>query len=119
MDNKEFARRLEKRTRRFAVAVIRLSSSLPNTPEARVIRNQLTKAGTSVGANYHEANRTRSRADFRSRIKICASEASESLYWMEVIIEVGWMDTEHIKSLYKECNELLSIFSAVVRSRDS
>ncbi len=119
MDNKEFARKLEKRTRRFAVEIIRLSPSLPNTPEARVIRNQLTKAGTSVGANYREANRTRSRADFRSRIKICTSEASETMYWMEVIIEVGWLEAERINSLYKECNELLSIFSAVVRSRDS
>ena len=119
MDNKAFARDLEKRTRRFAVEIVRLSASLPNTPEARVVRNQLTKAGTSVGANYREANRTRSRADFRSRIKICTSEASEAMYWMEIIMEVGWLDTERVKPLYNECNELLSIFSAVVRSSGS
>jgi len=49
MDNKEFSRQLEKRTRAFAVRIIRLSSELPNTPEGRVIKYQLTKAGTSVG----------------------------------------------------------------------
>jgi len=52
MDNKEFAKELEKRTRKFAVSIIRLSTALPNTPEARVIRNQITKSGTSIGANY-------------------------------------------------------------------
>jgi len=52
MDNKEFAKELEKRTRKFAVKVIHLSSRLPNTPEAVVIRKQITKSGTSIGANY-------------------------------------------------------------------
>ncbi|MCK5033059.1 MAG: four helix bundle protein [Calditrichia bacterium] len=78
MDNKEFAKKLEKRTRKFAIQIIKLSAKLPNTPEERVVRNQITKAGTSIGANYREANRARSKADFRSRIKICESEASET-----------------------------------------
>ena len=60
MDNREFARQLEIRTRKFAIRVIKLSAMLPNTPEGRVIRNQITKAGTSVGANYREANRVSS-----------------------------------------------------------
>ena len=57
MNNKEFGKELEKRTKKFAVRIIRLSVRLPNTPEARVVRYQMTKAGTSVGANYREANR--------------------------------------------------------------
>jgi four helix bundle protein len=72
-----FAIDLEKRTRDFAVRIIRLSSKLPNTPEGRVIRNQITKSATSMGANYREANRSRSKADFKNRISICESEASE------------------------------------------
>ena len=115
MDNKEFARSLEKRTRRFAVQVIRLSSSLPKTTEAGVIRKQITKAGTSVGANYREANRSRSRADFRSRIKICASEASETQYWIEIIVEAGWLDWEAVKPAYEECSELLALFSSAAQ----
>ncbi|MBN1349647.1 four helix bundle protein [candidate division KSB1 bacterium] len=77
MENKEFAKALEKRTRKFAVSIIGLSTNLPNTTEARVIRNQLTKAGSSIGANYREANRSRSKPDFRSKIRICESEASK------------------------------------------
>jgi four helix bundle protein len=52
MDNKEFSKELEKRTRKFAVRIIRLSIRLPDTPEARVVKTQITKAGTSIGANY-------------------------------------------------------------------
>ena len=91
MDNKEFAKKLEKRTQKFAVRIIRLSAKLPNTPEARVIRNQMTKAGTSIGANYREANRARSKADFRNKIAICESEASETQYWLKVIEETKWL----------------------------
>ena len=78
MDNKEFSKKLEKRTRKFAVRIIRLSAALPNTPEGMVVRNQVTKAGTSIGANYREANRARSRRNFKNKIKICESEASET-----------------------------------------
>ena len=58
--------------------IIRLSTGLPNTPEGMVVKNQITKSGTSIGANYREANRARSRADFKNKIKICESEASET-----------------------------------------
>ena len=112
MDNKEFARKLEKRTREFAVRIIRLSSSLPNTPEARVIRSQITKSGTSVGANYREANRARSKADFKNKIKICESEASETQYWLEIVVEVEWLSWAKVKWEYTECGELLGIFTS-------
>ncbi|MGD9307452.1 MAG: four helix bundle protein, partial [Desulfobacterales bacterium] len=76
------SKKLEERTKKFAVRIIRLSTSLPNTPEAMVVRNQLTKAGTSGRANYREANRARSRADFINKIKICESASSETQYWI-------------------------------------
>ncbi len=113
MDNREFGRKLEKRTREFAVRIIRLSAALPNTPEARVIRTQLTKAGTSIGANYREANRTRSRADFRNKIDICEGEASETLYWLEMIADLGRAEGEELTSLTKEADEFLAIFSSI------
>jgi len=75
-DIKNFAKQLEERTKQFAIDIIRLSSSLPNTPEGRAVRTQMTKAGTSVGANYREANRARSKADFRNKIAISETEAS-------------------------------------------
>ncbi|HUT45581.1 MAG TPA: four helix bundle protein [Sedimentisphaerales bacterium] len=112
MDNKEFAKQLEKRTREFAVRIIRLSSTLPNTPEARIIRSQMTKSGTSIGANYREANRARSKADFKNKIKICESEASETQYWLEIIVKVKWLSWAKVKWEYEECSELLGIFTS-------
>jgi len=113
MDNKEFAKKLEKRTRKFAVQIIRLSTKLPNTPEGRAIRHQITKSGTSIGANYREANRARSRADFKNKIDICESEASETQYWLEVIVEVEWLSWDEVRPEYQECGELLAIFTSI------
>jgi four helix bundle protein len=113
MDNREFSRELEKRTKQFAVRIIKLSAKLPNTPEARVIKTQMTKAGSSVGANYREANRARSKADFRNKIRICESEANETQFWLEVIAEVGWLSLEDIKSDYDESSELLALFTSI------
>ena len=113
MDNKEFSKELEKRTQKFAVRTIRLSLALQNTPEGKVIKNQSTKSGTSVGANYREANRASSKPDFKNKIKICESEASETQYWMEVIREAKWLPWEKIKSDDEECSELLAIFTSI------
>ncbi|MBC8469119.1 MAG: four helix bundle protein [Planctomycetes bacterium] len=112
MDNKEFARELENRTRDFAVRIIQLSRTLPNTPESKVIKTQITKSGTSIGANYREANRARSKADFRNKIKICEGEASETQYWLEIIVKLNWLSREKVKWEYEECGELLGIFTS-------
>jgi four helix bundle protein len=117
MDNKEFAKELEKRTRKFAVRIIKLSTKLPNSPEGGEIRRQITRSGTSVGANYREANRARSRADFKNKIAICESEASETQYWLEVIVEVEWLTWEQLKPEHEECSELLAIFTSIGRRK--
>ena len=117
MERKQFAKDLEKRTRKFAVQIIRLSITLPSSPEGIVVRNQITKSGTSIGANYREANRSRSRTDFKNKIKICESEASETQYWLEIIIETGWLTWEKIKPEYEECSELLAIFTSIGKSK--
>ena len=116
MELKDFAKDLEKRTRKFTVQIIRLSMKLPKTPEGMVIRNQITKSGSSIGANYREANRSRSKADFRNKIKICESEASETQYWLEVIVETEWLSRDEIKTEYNECSELLALFTAIGKS---
>ena len=119
MDNKEFSKKLEERTKKFAIRIIKLSTKLPNTPEGKVIRNQITKAGTSVGANYREANRSRSKADFANRIKISESEASETVYWLEIIKDMNWIGIEEIKLDLIEANELLAIFTSIGKSLKS
>jgi four helix bundle protein len=89
--------------------------NLPDTPEGRVVRNQLTKAGTSIGANYREANRARSKADFRNKMKICEGEASETQYWLEIIIDIEWNSWDDLQLEYDECSELLAIFTSIGR----
>ena len=113
MDNRAFSKELETRTRKFAVRIIKLSSKLPNTPEARAVRTQITKAGSSIGANYREANRARSKADFRNKIRICESEANETQFWLEVVAEVGWLSWNEIISDYDESSELLGFFTSI------
>lgn len=113
MDNKAFAKELEQRTRKFAIAVLKLSAELPDTAEGRVIRGQISKAGTSIGANYREANRARSRADFINKVKICESESSETQYWIEVIANMGWLSWDRVREIYTEGGELLALFSSI------
>ncbi len=116
MTNKEFAEKLEKRTREFAVQIIKLSSRLPKTSEGQVVRTQLTKSGTSIGANYREANRARSTADFRSKMRICEGECSETQYWQKVIVEAELLDWKQVKPIYDECSELLAVFTSALDS---
>ena len=113
MNNKDFARQLEKRTRRFTIWVIRMSSGLPNTPEGRVVRYQISKSSSSIGANYREANRARSRADFKNKIGICEGEASETIYWLEIIIESGLKNDDEMTNLFLEAKEILAIFTSI------
>jgi len=113
MDNKEFSKQLEYRTKKFAIRIINLSTSLSSSPEGRVLKNQITKSGTSIGANYREANRSRSKADFRNKIKICESEASETVYWLEIIIDLNWIDSQKTQLILAESIEILAIFTAI------
>jgi len=113
MDNKEFGKKLEERTKKFAISIIKLSTSLPNTIEGKVVRNQITKSGTSVGANYREANRSRSKSDFKNKISICETEASETGYWLEIIGEMNWIEKLILDPVHTEANELLAIFTSI------
>ena len=113
MNNKEFSKQLEIRTKKFAIEIIKLSATLSYNSENKVIRNQITRSETSIGANYREANRARSKADFLNKIKICESEASETYYWLELIIDLSWVELEKVKPILKEADELLAIFTSI------
>ena len=113
MENKEFSKQLEKRTKDFAISIIKLSVELPNTSEGKVIKNQISKSGTSIGANYRESNRSRSKAYFKNKIKICESEASETVYWLEIIDSLKWLTTHETELITTEASELLAIFTSI------
>lgn len=113
MGNKEFGKQLEERTKKFAITIIKLSISLPKTAEGNVLKNQITKSGTSIGANYREANRARSKADFRNKIKICESEANETIYWLEIINDLYANNMNELTLIKKEATEILAIFTSI------
>ena len=110
---------LEKRTKQFALRIIAFVATLPQTKACAVIEYQLVKAGTSVGANYREANRAESRADFIHKIAIVEKESSESCYWIELCDEAGFGDIAQRNWLLQESRELLAIFTSVGRSTKS
>jgi four helix bundle protein len=113
MNNKDFGIQLEKRTRKFAVKIIKLAAKLPDSPEGKVIRYQLTKAGTSIGANYREANRSRSNNEFKSKIKICEFESNETIYWLMIIEDIKSVANEDLEWLLQESNEFLALFTSI------
>ena len=103
---------LEQRTKRFALAIIRFCSSLPRNREADVLGRQLLRSATSIGANYREANRGVSRADFVNKIGIVQKEAAETQYWLELLIESS-IAAEKANPLHSEASELLAIFTSI------
>ena len=107
---------LSNRTKAFALRVIKLANALPNTPVARVIRDQLLRSGTSVGANYRAAKRGKSTADFISKMGTVEEEADESMYWMELIVEAGLMEEKLVSELYREADEILAMVVASIKT---
>ena len=100
---------MKTRTRAFALRVIRLAESLPNTPIANVIRNQMMRCGPSVGANYRASCRAKSRADFISKMGTVEEEGDETMYWIELSIDAGLIKRDRVQDLLDEANEIVSI----------
>jgi four helix bundle protein len=106
---------LIERTKQFALRVIRLFASLPKTGEAQVLGKQLLRSGTSVGANYREAHRARSRAEFAAKCGDSLREIEESAYWLELLEESGIVSATKLKDLRTEANELAAILVTIVK----
>src|SRR5881396_1840631 len=108
---------LQQRTKSFALRVLKLIEHLPNSIGGRILANQLTRSGTSVGANYRAACRARSRAEFASKLGTVAGEADESLYWLELIRDGNFVPENKLASLVsEEADELTAIFTAARRT---
>jgi four helix bundle protein len=86
---------------------------MPRTREGDIIAKQVVKSGTSVGANYREAGRARSKAEFTAKIGVVEQEADETLYWLEIIRECDWIKHELVDSLVTEADELVAIFTTI------
>ena len=108
----EEADHLRQRTKQIAIRIVRLYRALPPGAEGRVIGRQLLRSGTSIGANYRAACRSRSEAEFVARLAVALEEADESLYWLELLIDTRTVPAKRLTALIAECEELVRIFSA-------
>jgi four helix bundle protein len=108
----EDADALRVRSKQFAIRVVKLFRALPSRPEARVIGNQLLRCGTSVAANYRAACRARSHPDFISKMGVVVEETDESIFWLEMLVDVEIFPAKRVAELIGEANELLAIFAA-------
>lgn len=104
---------LKKRLKEYALRIIRLYESLPKTGAVHVISHQLLRSGTSPGAQYREACRAKSNADFISKIEGALQELDESDYWLELLIDGGFVAEKKLKPLCDETQELIAIFATM------
>lgn len=114
----EFGRKKEEdlrdRTKRFALSIIRMYSELPLATTPQVLGKQVLRSGTSIGANYREAYRARSKAEFIAKAGICLAEAEETAYWLELLVESVMMPTDRLAEMQDECNQLIAIFVTIM-----
>ncbi|MHB8655478.1 MAG: four helix bundle protein [Terriglobia bacterium] len=103
---------LRRRTKNFALRIVRLFRELPKKDEARMIGRQVFRSGTSVAANYRAVCRARSKAEFIAKMGIVVEEIDETVFWLELLVETGLVAENQMKGLLKEANELLAIFAA-------
>lgn len=111
---------LRVRTKDFALRVVRMFSSLPRSGEAQVVGKRLLRSATHIGANYREAYRGRSKAEFIAKCGDSLREAEETAYWLEILADAEIVAPEKLPPLRRECEELIAIFVTILkRSKQS
>lgn len=110
-------RDLRKRTKVLALQTIYMFKALPRTEEARIIGRQVLRSGTSVGANYREAFRACSDAEFVAKMGDCLKELDETAYWLELLVEGKIMAAKRLAGLEDETNQLIAIFTTIVKRK--
>jgi four helix bundle protein len=110
------AEEFKQRTKQFALRAMRLVDALPRRRSADVVGRQLLRSATSVGANYRAACRSRSDAEFVSRLGVVEEEADESAYWMELIVEGNLMDDKRVASLLDEANQIVAMVVSSIKT---
>lgn len=113
------AEELKKRTKQFAVRIVRLYRALRKTEEGRIVGRQLLRSGTSIAANYRAVCRARSRPEFIAKIGVVVEEADETVFWLELLVETGTVAKASVDGLLSEADELLAIFAASQRTARS
>lgn len=107
---------LRTRTKKFALRIIKLYQGLPRSGEAQVIGKQVLRSGTSVGAQYREACRGKSPADFVNMMEGGLKELDETAYWLELLVEGEIIPAAKLEDLQKETDELIAIFVSSINT---
>jgi four helix bundle protein len=107
---------LKSRTKAFALRIIRMYASLPKSTVAQVLGKQVLRSGTSVGANYCEAYRGRSRAEFIAKMGDCLKEVDETMYWLELLVEANIISAQKLAGLVDETSQLTAIFVSIINT---
>ena len=109
-------RDLKSRTKEYALRIVDVFTALPKSTEAQVLGKQLLRSGTSVGANYREAGRARSKAEFVAKMGDCLKELDETAYWLELVVQAKILPNPRLKTLLEETNELIAIFVTIIKN---
>ena len=104
------------KSKRFAVRVVRLYTYLMREKREFVMSKQLLKCGTSLGANLAEAECAYSRAEFLSKMYIAFKETMETLYWLDILHETGFLTDEQLVSVRRDCEELRKLLSSITKT---
>jgi four helix bundle protein len=107
---------LIERTMVFGLRIVKMFVALPKSEEARVMGRQVLRSGTSVGANYREARRSRSTAEFIAKVGDCLKELDETSYWLELIVRAEIVSAAKLATLRQENEELLAIFTTISKN---
>ena len=107
---------LKKRTKAFALRILKLVDALPKTTAGRALASQIVRSGTSVAANYRAACRARSTSDFIAKMGIVEEEADETLFWLELLEEAALVTADKLTAIKKEANELIAITVASIKT---
>jgi len=108
---------LEERTAQFGEAIIELVKTFPRDPINSPLISQIVRAGTSVGANYMEADGAESKKDFQHKISICKKESKETKHWLRMIVKANPSRRDECQKLLREAQELSLIFSSIILSK--
>jgi four helix bundle protein len=107
---------LQDRTRKFALSVIKFTEQLQRDDTSKTLGRQLLRSGTSVGANYRAACRSKSQADFISKMSTVLEEADESGFWLELLLDASKAKMELVQPLLAEANELTAITASSIKT---
>ena len=104
------------KSKAFAIRIIRLYQHLTTEKKEHILSKQILRSGTSIGANIKESTRAQSTADFLSKMQIALKEASETEYWLELLVETDYITEKAGESLLTDCEELIKLIVAIVKT---